>query len=74
VLYEPVYNTLRTKQQLGYTVHSYARLNYGVLGFTVVVVTPKYQADTVEKRVEGFLEGFGGELEVGLRGRGRGRG
>ena len=68
VLYEPVYNVLRTKQQLGYTVHSFARLNYGVLGFTVAVITPKYTADTVEQRVEGFLEEFHQELKVGLGG------
>ena len=68
MLYEPVYNVLRTKQQLAYTVHSFARLNYGVLGFTVVVITPKYTADTVEQRVEGFLEEFLQELKVGLGG------
>jgi hypothetical protein len=36
---EPCYDTLRTKQQLGYTVHCGMRLTHGVLGFCIVVVS-----------------------------------
>lgn len=41
-LCEPVYDTLRTKEQLGYTVHSGARLTHGVTGFCVTVVSAKH--------------------------------
>jgi secreted Zn-dependent insulinase-like peptidase len=44
LLYEPCYDTLRTKEQLGYTVSSGSRLTHGVLGFCVVVVSAKYGA------------------------------
>ena len=36
---EPCYDTLRTKQQLGYSVHAGTRLTHGVLGFCVVVAS-----------------------------------
>lgn len=36
---EPCYDTLRTKEQLGYSVHSGMRLTHGLLGFAVVVVS-----------------------------------
>lgn len=39
VMHEPCYDALRTKQQLGYTVHCGVRLTHGVLGFAVVVVS-----------------------------------
>ena len=39
VLHEPCYDTLRTKQQLGYSVHSGVRLTHGILGFAVCVVS-----------------------------------
>jgi hypothetical protein len=34
---EPFYDTLRTKEQLGYSVHAATRLTHGVLGFAFVV-------------------------------------
>lgn len=37
---EPCYDTLRTKEQLGYTVHCGQRLTHGVLGFCVVRAAP----------------------------------
>jgi hypothetical protein len=45
LIYEPCYDTLRTKEQLGYTVSSGSRLTHGVLGFCVVVVSAKYSAE-----------------------------
>ena len=39
---EPCYDTLRTKQQLGYTVHSGTRLTHGVIGFCVVVASGEH--------------------------------
>ena len=44
VLHEPCYDTLRTKQQLGYSVHSGVRLTHGILGFAVCVVSGMVQA------------------------------
>lgn len=64
VLYEPVYDTLRTKQQLGYSVSSGARLTHGVCGFCVVVVSPAFSAAEVEGRIENFLQDFAGTLQV----------
>lgn len=45
LIYEPCYDTLRTKEQLGYTVSSGSRLTHAVLGFCVVVVSAKYSAE-----------------------------
>ena len=39
LVHEPCYDALRTKEQLGYTVHSGMRLTHGVLGFCVVIVS-----------------------------------
>jgi secreted Zn-dependent insulinase-like peptidase len=64
VLYEPVYDTLRTKQQLGYTVSSGARLTHGVCGFCVVVVSAAVGAAEVEARIEAFLQDFTAQLQV----------
>ncbi len=36
---EPFYDTLRTKEQLGYSVHCSTRLTHGILGFAFVVVS-----------------------------------
>lgn len=58
VLFEPLYDTLRTKQQLGYTVSSGTRLTHGVTGFCVVVVSAAFDAATVEQRIEAFLQDF----------------
>jgi hypothetical protein len=65
VLFEPCYDTLRTKQQLGYTVHSGTRLTYGTLGYAVVVVSAAYGAQEVEERIEAFLAQQEAALKVG---------
>lgn len=39
---EPVFDMLRTKEQLGYSVFSMMRYTFGILGFSVTVNT---QAD-----------------------------
>jgi hypothetical protein len=58
VLSEALYDSLRTKQQLGYTVSSGARLTHGVTGFCVVVVSSAFDASTVEQRIEAFMHEF----------------
>jgi hypothetical protein len=54
LLYEPCYDTLRTKEQLGYTVSSGSRLTHGIMGFCVVVVSAKHNAQ-VGGRLGGWL-------------------
>ena len=39
IIAEPTYDVLRTKEQLGYSVHASARLTHGVLGFALVIVS-----------------------------------
>lgn len=38
-MYEPCFDTLRTKEQLGYSAHSGTRRTHGVLALCVVVVS-----------------------------------
>ncbi len=64
LLLEPVYDTLRTKQQLGYTVGSGARLTHGVLGFCVSIVSAAHPAETLEARAEEFLASYAATLQV----------
>lgn len=66
VLSEALYDTLRTKQQLGYTVSSGTRLTHGVTGFCVVVVSAAFEAAVVQQRIEEFMHSFGSTtLQVG---------
>lgn len=53
---EPCYDTLRTKEQLGYSVHSGLRLTHGILGFAVVVVSGEHGPAYLDSRVRAFLE------------------
>lgn len=55
LMYEPVYDTLRTKEQLGYTVGAGLRNTMGVLGFCVVVQSAAYGVEHCTSRVEAFL-------------------
>lgn len=66
VLFEPCYDVLRTKQQLGYSVYTGARLTHGVLGFCITVVSAAYSADHVADRIEEFLSDFDTTLKVML--------
>jgi len=57
---EPVFDVLRTQQQLGYHVFNTLRNTYGVLGFSVTVNTQatKFSPDHVDDSIEKFLELF----------------
>ncbi|KAK4875109.1 hypothetical protein RN001_011531 [Aquatica leii] len=57
IIEEPLFDKLRTKEQLGYKVSCSLRDTYGVLGFTITVNTQadKYTTDHVDKRIEDFL-------------------
>lgn len=55
---EPCFDTLRTKEQLGYTVTSGVRHTHGVLGFVVGVQSSRHPPGFVDARIEAFLEAF----------------
>ena len=60
VMEEPVFDVLRTKEQLGYSVFSTLRNTHGVLGLSVTVCAQaaKHTADHVDERIEAFLKTF----------------
>lgn len=53
--YEPCYDVLRTKEQLGYTVSSGMRNTLGVLGYCVVVQSAAYSVEHISARIDAFL-------------------
>lgn len=55
---EPIYDQLRTKEQLGYDVSCDVRWTYGIMGFLFKVVTNVKSASHVQSRIENFLSGF----------------
>ncbi|XP_075983381.1 nardilysin-like [Anticarsia gemmatalis] len=62
---EPVFDCLRTKEQLGYSVFSMMRYTFGVLGFSVTVNTQvdKFSVSYVDARVEAFLKKFSRDMK-----------
>ena len=61
---EPVFDVLRTKEQLGYNVSCTMRDTYGVIGFSISVTTrsDKFTCEYVNNRIELFLKTFAKEL------------
>jgi len=55
---EPLFDTLRTKQTLGYIVSCGARCTQSVLGFSVWLLSSKVGPAEICKRVEAFLLEF----------------
>lgn len=53
---EPLFDSLRTKEQLGYYVASTVRINYGIAGYSITVNSQetKNSAAHVEERIEVF--------------------
>ena len=67
---EPCYNRLRTREQLGYSVHAGARSTHGVLGYCVVVVSSggengEHSPEHVDARIDAWMAEFGRRLERG---------
>ncbi|CAH2052158.1 unnamed protein product, partial [Iphiclides podalirius] len=62
---EPVFDALRTKEQLGYSVFCMMRYTFGVLGFSVTVNTQvdKFSVSHVDARVEAFLKKFARDMK-----------
>ena len=59
---EPCFDTLRTKEQLGYTVSSGVRLTHGVLGFAISVQSAKHGPSYLDTRIDAFLAAFANTL------------
>ncbi|KAJ0400789.1 hypothetical protein P43SY_004884 [Pythium insidiosum] len=55
---EPLFDTLRTKQELGYDVSCTVRLTHGVIGFGVMVESSLFKADYITSCIENFLVEF----------------
>lgn len=58
IIEEPLFNTLRTKEQLGYNVYCSIRETYGILGFTITVNAQATKSTTqhVDNRIEEFIK------------------
>uniref|UniRef100_A0A1A9W6A1 Nardilysin n=1 Tax=Glossina brevipalpis TaxID=37001 RepID=A0A1A9W6A1_9MUSC len=53
---EPLFDNLRTKEQLGYYVSSSVRINYGIASYSITVNSQetKHTASHVDERIEAF--------------------
>ncbi|RZB40351.1 nardilysin-like, partial [Asbolus verrucosus] len=58
IIQEPLFDTLRTKEQLGYHVYCSIRETYGILGFTITVnaQATKNSTQYVDSRIEKFIK------------------
>ena len=56
ILFEPFYDELRTKQQLGYNVYFSYRATETVDGVSVLVESAKYGAEKLNKEMDLFLQ------------------
>lgn len=63
VMSEPLFDSLRTKQQLGYSVSCMQRDTDGVLGFTVTILSAVKRPPGLLERIEDFLEEFSKTLQ-----------
>ena len=68
LLEEPIFDTLRTKQQLGYIVFSGLRNVDGVRSFVIIVQSSAYPANVLHDRVADFVAGLLTEDENGVGG------
>lgn len=59
---EPCFDTLRTKEQLGYLVHSSGRGSIGMTGFRISIQSER-EASYLEDRIDNFLKAFEKYLE-----------
>lgn len=58
IMNEPLFDTLRTKEQLGYDVHCTITLTGGILGFKLTIQSSAYTAQHVQTRLDQFLRDF----------------
>mmetsp|Transcript_35440 Transcript_35440/g.99870 ORF Transcript_35440/g.99870 Transcript_35440/m.99870 type:complete len:1027 (-) Transcript_35440:134-3214(-) len=62
ILREPAFDTLRTKQQLGYIVFTSALSSNGIQGLRLIIQSSVADGEYLEQRAVGFLEGFASTL------------
>ncbi|KAL3850535.1 hypothetical protein ACJIZ3_012417 [Penstemon smallii] len=55
IVEEPLYNQLRTKEQLGYVVDSSTRVTYRVLGFCFRIQSSEYNPVYLQGRIDNFI-------------------
>uniref|UniRef100_A0A6M2EQF5 Peptidase M16 N-terminal domain-containing protein n=1 Tax=Populus davidiana TaxID=266767 RepID=A0A6M2EQF5_9ROSI len=58
IVQEPLFNQLRTKEQLGYVVECSPRVTYRINGFCFVVQSSKYNPVYLLGRIENFINGL----------------
>ncbi|XP_069175846.1 nardilysin-like [Procambarus clarkii] len=60
VMDEPVFDVLRTREQLGYHVFCTNHITFGILGLSVTVNTQanKFSVSHIDERIEAFLQEF----------------
>lgn len=60
IMDEPLFNQLRTKEQLCYKIICLLRDHFGILGYSIIVFTQadKYSTEHVDNRIEVFLKAF----------------
>lgn len=64
LMFEPLFDELRTKQQLGYSVGCSARCTLQVLGFVISVVSATASPADIEARIDAFVAGYLATLEA----------
>ncbi|KAG7379938.1 Nrd1 complex RNA-binding subunit [Phytophthora pseudosyringae] len=61
---EPLFDTLRTKQELGYDVSCTVRVTNGILGFGVMVQSSLFAAEYISACVDRFMVDFEEAIEM----------
>lgn len=64
---QPFYESLRTKQQLGYIVYSGIKSIDGVLNLSFVVQSSVVDVDDISMRIQSFLDSFEGVLKTQIK-------
>ncbi|KAK9065982.1 hypothetical protein SSX86_015384 [Deinandra increscens subsp. villosa] len=58
IVEEPLFNQLRTKEQLGYVVDCSPRVTYRILGFCFRVQSSEYSPVYLQGRIDNFIDGM----------------
>ncbi|KAF3454806.1 hypothetical protein FNV43_RR05254 [Rhamnella rubrinervis] len=64
IVEEPLFNQLRTKEQLGYVVECSPRVTYRVFGFCFCVQSSEYSPIYLQERIDNFINDLGELLEA----------
>ncbi|KAF0687826.1 Aste57867_20478 [Aphanomyces stellatus] len=58
IMEEPLFDTLRTKKQLGYEVSCTVRVTHGILGYSITVISSSVSAHNIVPAIHDFLAEF----------------